>query len=59
VVKLLTIDLDSEGFRGVPAFASVIRGGKGRSSLGDSGANEGKEVSDLSEEAIDDAELDM
>jgi len=59
VVKLLTIDADSEGFRGVPAFALVIRGGKGRSSLGESGANEGNEVRDLSEEAMDDAELDM
>ena len=59
MVKLLTIDIESEGLRGVPAFASVILGGRGRSSLGESGANEGKEVRDLSEEAIDEAELDM
>ena len=59
VVKLLTMDIASDGFRGVLAFASVIRGGSGRSSLGDSGANEGNEVRDLSEEAIDEAELDM
>lgn len=59
VVKLLTMDVESETFRGVRAVASVIRGGNGCSSLGDSGEKEGKEVRDLSDEAIDEAELDM
>jgi hypothetical protein len=36
---------------------STVRGGRDRSSRGDSGENEGNEVKDLSD--IDDAELDM
>jgi hypothetical protein len=45
-----------EGFCGAFAVPSADRG-KERSSFGDSGEKEGKDVKDLSE--IEDAELDM
>ena len=58
VVKHSTIeDAGSEVFREVFAVPSTIFGINGRSSFGDSGENEGKEVNDLSD--IELAELDM
>ncbi len=58
VVKLSTMDTaGSEGFREPFAVPSTYRGIKGRSSRGDSGENEGKDVKDLSE--MEDAELDI
>jgi hypothetical protein len=59
VVRLSTIEKGSEVFREECVVPSVICGGNGRLSRGDSGENEGNEVKDLSEEAIDDAELDI
>jgi hypothetical protein len=58
VVKLSTIECaGSEGIREGFAVPSTVFGTSGRSSLGDSGEKEGKEVKDLSD--IELAELDM
>jgi hypothetical protein len=57
VVRLSTMEDGLERFREDFAAPPESVGGSGRVSLGDSGENEGKEVSDLSE--IEDAELDM
>ena len=60
VVRLSTIEgAEPEGCLWVFAVPSVAGNGIDRSSLGASGEKEGNEVKDLSEEAIDDAELDI
>ena len=59
-VKLSTTEgADFDSLRGVLVVESLVcdEKGSGRSSLGDSGENEGNEVKDLSE--IEDAELDI
>jgi hypothetical protein len=59
VVKLSTMDEGFEVFLGTFAVPSVIFGVSGLSSLEPSGENDGKDVRLLSDEAIDDAELEI
>lgn len=49
IVRLSTMETESEVLREVVAVLSDMRGGNGRSSLGDSGEKEGNEVRDLSD----------